>query len=85
MYYSLLAMLRVLWSACLSVCLSVSLSLCEFGTPVSPVKMAEPIQRPFGKDRRVCRRICALDQSAHWRQLANTSDNIRARRRCGLI
>jgi len=41
---------------------------------VSPAKMAEPIEMPFGLWTRVAPRNHVLDGDAHWRHLANTTE-----------
>jgi len=48
------------------VCLSVGLSV----TVMSPTKMAEPIDMPFGMWTRMGQRI-VLDEIDYWRHLAN--------------
>ena len=50
----------------LYVCLSVTI--------VSPAKTAEPIEMPFGIWTRVDLRKHVLDDGAHWRNLANTTE-----------
>jgi len=55
---------RVAWFVGLSVCLSVTI--------VSPVKIAEPIEMPFGTWIQVSPRNHELDGGAQWHHLANT-------------